>query len=223
MKSRINVVLITSAEYNLEFFVTNVFRNRRNNDGYLTWSSGGNPAYSHSGMTIEIDRSLYDREVKKKTTTNKLLSLFKFNDKIVEVPAMVISTSNLTFKNSDFYSYTIQKMIEADVLIMFYDKTAGSGLRGLHDLIEIYCRYLKEIENDEKRNNKTQPCLLIELNKPDSEYKNLETRDVSLADQIDSFRSLLTNDSKLYHIRLEVSAIPPDIYSVIKTMILEIV
>jgi hypothetical protein len=222
MKTRINIVLITSAEYDLDFFVDTVFRDGSNS--IRTWRSGGNPAYSHSGMTIEIDRNLYDREIKKKkkTTTNKILSLFKFGDNIVEVPAMVICASNMTFKNETFNSYTVQKMKEADILIMFYDKT-DTGYSGLHNLIEIHCKYLKEIEEDDKLNKKIQPCLLIELNKPDSEYKNLESMNVSLADQIDSFRSLLINDSKLYHICLQASTIPPDIYSVIKTMILEIV
>jgi hypothetical protein len=221
MSSRVNVVLITSATYNLEFFVRRVFWKRDGPD----WDSNGDPAYAHSGMQVEIDRDLYDREFgidKKKKKPNRLTSLFKFGDNKVEVPVMVISTSHLTFTNEHFYNYTVQKMKEADVMIMFYDKT-GTGNTGLHRLIEIYCKYREEIENDDEKelNSRKQPCLLIELIKPDTDYKNIQSRDISLADQIDGFRSLILNNSGFYHICLEVTTIPPDIYSVIKSMILE--
>jgi hypothetical protein len=132
-----------------------------------------------------------------------------------------------------FNKYTVEKMKTADFLIMFYDKTEYTGF---HNLIDIYLKYIKEIEKVEEKEgqeekdkednedikHKKQVCLLIELIKPNSEYKTEYHKQVNLGDQIDGFRSLLTNDSTLHHLSLEVTTIPSDIYSVIKSMIIDL-
>jgi len=222
--SRINVVLVSSAKYNLEYFTEIVFFSK----SCRAWSDLPCPAYAQRGKTLEIDREFYEkRNLVSSSETKKRFTLFK-TSKIIEIPIMVIGTSSLTFTDDYFRKYTIQKMIEADVMVMFYDKTQ-SGVRGLHDLIGIYSSYLKERENEQKQegNNsdskRKQPCLLIELIKPASDYELPDNGDVNIADQIGSFSDLILNDSNFYHISLEVSSIPPDIYRVIESMILDVV
>lgn len=226
--SSVNIVLVTSALYDLNYFTERVFFSDRVTDRYQysTWKNEGDPAYSYRGKMIEIDRELYEKEYGMKSdkskSSSRFMSLFKFSKNKVEVPIMIISASGLTFKNDHFFNYTVKKLEEADILVMMYDRTE-TGIAGLHKLIDVFCRYLKNLENEGIERKEKQPCLLIELIKPDSDYKDLETKDISIADQIEGFGSLLLNNSSLYYISLEASSIPPDIYSVIKSLILEVV
>ena len=221
MESVVNIVLISSALYDLGFFVERVFRNKH----YVTtWKSEGDPSNTHSSVLVDIDLDYYERElglvVTDKKKPNRITSSFQIVDNKLRIPITTIATSSRTFKSSVFYSSTIKKMLDANILIMFYDKTV-MGHAGLHKLIDLYCSYVNEFFKRDSKEKK-QPCLLIELIKPDSEYNDISNKDMNIADQIDSFQSLLVCDSNLYHICLEVSSIPPDIYSVIKSLILEV-
>jgi len=220
--SSINIVLITSAEYNLEFFTNKVFYSRK---AYVCpdWNSHPDPAYAIYNKNLELDKDIYDRRALMTPDKNEgLLAKIKsyVKNSVLVVPITICCTSSLTFKDKYFTNCTVNKMKTADILIMFYDKT---GYTGFHSLIDIYLRYIEEVyKRDDYIKSQKQVCLLIELIKPESEYKTEYHEEVNLGDQIDGFRSLLINDSSLHHLSLEVSTIPADIYSVIKSMIIDL-
>lgn len=229
---RVNVALMTSANYNLEYFARCVFL-----DGdppeMLRWDTEPNPACSVLGTDVPIKETKssgmlglrnYEQYLKlpQLSQLSQLAHLSHLpraktvsvetdeSNKTVlatdveKVPLMLYCLSPLTFSSDSFRKYALRKVDESEILLMFYrmDKQ-----RTLHDLIHLYTEYVR---GEEDLQHKT--IIMIGLNySQQADYVS----GVDLSEQVNAFISSIDDNATVHHISIDVGIVPRDIYNIL--------
>lgn len=220
---RVNVALMTSANYNLEYFTRCVFLDGDPSE-MLRWDTEPNPACSVLGTDVPIKETknsgmLGLRNYKQYLKLPHLPHLPRAKTPSVEtdessknvsvtdvekVPLMLYCLSPLTFSSDSFRKYALRKVDESEILLMFYrmDKQ-----RTLHDLIHLYTEYVR---GEEDPQHKT--IIMIGLNySQQADYVS----GVDLSEQVNAFISSIDNNATVHHISIDVGIVPRDIYNIL--------